>query len=377
MLKSKIIEYRRHIHKDPELGFETYQTAAYVFGELTKLGYNPVYALNKAAVLARLDNHKEKTIAFRSDLDGLKIKENANLHFASTNGCMHACGHDAHIAMLLGAAYLLKEHQKELPVNVLLIFQPAEEGPLPGGAKKLMEEYNMYDVNYFFAFHVTNKLTSGEVGIKSHEACAAPDLWEAHFKGVGCHGATPKLGKNPILPASEAILAFQKLYEELNDPLKVISTTYTSSGVSMNIILEDAYIKGTARSFKNEDREFLNKQMKQIVQTISLKYQVEGNFTFHYAYDPVYNDDEPVQIAIKAIQKTGAKYIKLTTPEMVGEDFSYYRGIAPTCLCWFGVRGAHQDFTDLHSDCFTLDENILYKGSQIYLEIAKNVNILE
>lgn len=377
MLEKEIINYRRHIHQNPELGFETYQTAAYIYQELERMGYQPTYVCNKAGVVAKLDNQKEKTIAFRSDMDALKIEEKTDLAFCSTNGLMHACGHDAHCAMLLGAAKLLMTHKAELNVNVILLFQPAEEGPLPGGSIPLMQDYDLTSVSLFFAFHVTNKLRTGEVGIKLHEACAAPDLWECQFTGIGCHGATPKLGINPILPASETVLAFQKLLEELNDPYQVISTTYLQAGVSMNIIPNTAIIKGTARSFTMQTRHFLDKKMHEAAEQIAKKYHATAQLTFHYAYDPVYNDDKPVSYVKLAIEAVlGEKgFVSLQEPEMVGEDFSHYRRIAPTCLCWFGVRGENQPFYDLHSSSFMLDEQALPLGSKIYLEIAKIIEI--
>lgn len=377
MLEKEIVTFRRHIHQNPELGLETFKTAQYIYQELEKMGYQPVYVCNKAGVVAKLDNQKKKTIAFRSDMDALKIEEKTNLEFRSTNGFMHACGHDAHCAMLLGAAYLLKTHQEQLNVNVILLFQPAEEGPLPGGSIPLMQDYNLKEVSYFFAFHVTNKLKTGEVGIKLHEACAAPDLWECQFRGVGCHGATPKLGVNPILPACETVLAFQKLLESLNDPYQVISTTYLQSGVSMNIIADTATIKGTARSFTDEARHHLDIKMHKLANQIAEQYQAQANLQFHYAYDPVYNDDIPVSYAKKAIETVVGKagFIDLQEPEMVGEDFSHYRRLAPTCLCWIGVRGKNQPFYDLHSPSFLLDEQALLLGSKIYLEIAKAIDI--
>ncbi len=375
MLEKKIVEYRRWFHQHPELGYETYQTADYIYEELKKIGFEPKYALNQAAVLAYLDNHCEKTVAFRSDMDALKIVETTSLSFQSTNGWMHACGHDGHMAMLLGAANLLMEHRKELKCNVLLLFQPAEEGPLPGGALKLIDTLKEYDISMFFAFHVTNKLKTGQVGIKLHEACAAPDLWECSFTGKGCHGSTPKLGNNPILPAVEAVQELERLYQSFTNPFQVLTTTYLQAGVSMNIIPDQAFIKGTARSFQDKDRFQLEKSMKQIISQIALKYSVTADFQFHYAYDPVYNDDLPASIAKKAIQAVlGLNgFVSLQEPEMVGEDFSYYRKVAPICLSWLGVRGENQDFYDLHSSSFILDERALINGSKIYLEIAKNI----
>lgn len=372
MIKDKIIEYRRHIHQNPEIGFNTKNTNDYVMNILKNLGYKVTPVLNGAGCIASLDLNKETTIGFRSDLDALPIKEQTNLPFKSENGNMHACGHDAHIAILLGAANLFMLHKNELKYNIVLVFQPAEEGPLPGGAINIIKEYDLSNVKFFFAYHVTNKLFTGQIGIKAHEACAAPDLWELEIVGKGCHASTPHLGKNPIIPASIIVEKFQELHNKLKDNHIVISTTFIQSGVSMNIITDKCLLKGTARSFTKEQRDYLNSQMYQIIEETCKTYKVEFKFSFHYAYDPVYNDD----IAISMVKKAAAKIldskdiISLEQPEMVGEDFSYYRKNSQICLTWLGVRAINEPFYDLHSANFLLDENALLNGSLILLNIA-------
>ena len=372
MIKDKIIEYRRHIHQNPEIGFNTKNTNDYVMNILKNLGYQVTPVLNGAGCIASLDLNKETTIGFRSDLDALPIKEQTNLPFKSENGNMHACGHDAHIAILLGAANLFILHKNELKYNIVLVFQPAEEGPLPGGAINIIKEYDLSNVKFFFAYHVTNKLFTGQIGIKAHEACAAPDLWELEIVGKGCHASTPHLGKNPIIPASIIVEKFQELHNKLKDNHIVISTTFIQSGVSMNIITDKCLLKGTAHSFTKEQRDYLNSQMYQIIEETCKTYKVEFKFSFHYAYDPVYNDDIAVSMVKKAAHKVldSKNIISLEQPEMVGEDFSYYRKNSQICLTWLGVRGINEPFYDLHSANFLLDENALLNGSLILLNIA-------
>ena len=374
MLKDDIIAYRRHLHQHPELGFHTQQTAAFVRQVLQSYGYKDItMALNDAAVIARLHVGKSQTIAFRADLDALPITEQTGLSFASAHqGIMHACGHDAHTAMLLGAAKLLHDAKDSLTYNIVLIFQPAEEGPLRGGALNLLKEVDLHDVSFFYAFHVTNRLPSGVIGIKLNEACAAPDLWELEITGKGSHAATPSLGHSPILPAAEIALEFEKLEASLMPSNTVISTTYINSGVSMNVICDQAHLKGTARSFSQTERDFLKTKMTEIADRIAEKYHTTAKFCFHYAYDPVYNDEIAAQKMIQAARKilTEKNVVLLEKPEMVGEDFAYYRKIAPICLSWFGVRGENQAFSDLHSSSFMLDEEALEKGALLYLTIA-------
>ena len=209
-----ILEIRKHLHQHPEIGFDTFNTANYIYDILVELGYETEYALDKRAVIAYLDLNKKKTIALRSDMDALKIKEETGLDFASINGCMHACGHDVHMSILLLAAKLIKENIKDLKYNVILLFQPAEEGPLPGGAFYLKEHELLKKADAFFAYHVSPKLYVGQMGIKENEACAAPDLWELELTGVGCHASTPENGRNPILAGSEIALKLEEFYQE-------------------------------------------------------------------------------------------------------------------------------------------------------------------
>lgn len=367
-LKDFIVKHRRHIHQNPELGFNTQNTAAYIANILKELGYEVNLRMNDAAIIATLNLGKDETYAFRSDLDALKICEMTNLEFKSTNGAMHACGHDGHMATLLGAAKLMSENKEKLTKNIVLLFQPAEEGPLPGGAFYLKDDPILKQVDRFFAYHVTKKLYSGQIGIKSLEATASPDLWELELTGIGCHGSTPSLGNNPILPGSMIALEFEKLYQELLKNYNlVITTTYISSGVSMNIILDKCYLKGTARSFKEEHRHMLKEKMTEVIDKVCKKYNVTYKFDFHFAYPPVLNDLENERIIKEAASKVLEKenIISLEKPELIGEDFAYYREIAPICLTWLGTRNKNEQFLDLHNEKFSVDEDSLVYGAKI------------
>lgn len=375
-LSSYIIPIRRHIHQNPEVGFETFKTAAYLTEELEKLGYKTIPVLQGAGIIAKLDLGKKKTIAFRSDMDALPEAELTSLPFKSTNGCMHACGHDGHMAMLMGAAKLLVENKDKLNVNVTLIFQPAEEGPLPGGASQIIKTGLLDDIDMFFAFHVTNKLNEGQCGIKPGPACAAPDLFDVKIHGQGCHASAPQNGVNPIIAASYVIQRFQALADQVKkeDPYTVITTASISAGTVYNIIVDDCFLKGTARSFTDEMRKRLDCEMTKIVHDTCLEFKAQGEFQFHYAYDPVINDETAVKIAHEAEAKVlgRSNALILEKPEMIGEDFAYYRHIAPICLTWLGVRGKGQDFYDLHSPHFLLSESALENGSRIFLQIASD-----
>ncbi len=370
-----LIPIRHHLHQNPELGYETQNTAKYIKNILDKLGYQTDYALNNSCVLAKLDLNKSKTIAFRADIDALQIFEQTNLNFKSTNGCMHACGHDAHASILLSSAKLFIENQELLQTNIVLIFQCAEEGPLPGGAIKLLDHPFLSQAESFFAYHVTNKQYSKHVAIKYGEACAAPDLWELEINGKGCHAASPHLGVNPILIGTEIVKEFNEFYQKLLNENKkvVITTTYFHSGVSMNIIPDKTIIKGTARSFNTETRKLLHTTLNDIASKIAKKYDAEANFNFLYAYDPVFNDNNLSDLVKECANNIeNNSFITLEDNELIGDDFSYYKKLGKTCYIWLGVRGENQEFYDLHSPHFILDEQNLYYAVLLNLQIALN-----
>lgn len=370
-----LIPIRQHLHQNPELGYNTQNTAKYIKAILDDLGYTTSFALNDACVLAKLHLKKNKTIAFRADIDALQITEQTNLSFKSTNGCMHACGHDAHASVLLSSAKLFIENKELLNTNIVLIFQCAEEGPLPGGAIKLLDHPYLENVDAFFAYHVTNKLYSKHVGIKFGEACAAPDLWELEIRGKGCHAASPHLGVNPILVGSEIVQEFNKFYNQSLNENKhvVITSTYFHSGVSMNIIPDKLTIKGTARSFNSETREYLHTNLNNIANNIASKYNATSNFNFLYAYDPLINDVNLSSFVRDCANEViNDSFIELENKELIGDDFAYFRKINKICYIWLGVRGENQEFYDLHNPSFILDEENLYYAVLLNLQIAKN-----
>ena len=376
-IKQYIIKVRRHLHMYPEIGFNTYNTACYIYNELINMGYTPEYVVNKAGVIAKLDLGKTKTIAFRTDIDALNIKEINDLPYKSTNDYMHACGHDGHMSVILGLAKMIMQEKNKLNYNVYLIFQPAEEGPLPGGATKILDENILNNIDAFYAYHVSNKYETGEVAIKTDSATAAPDLFDITIHGKGCHASTPSMGINPNIITSHLVLELDKLYKELlnDNPFLVITTTTISSNGAYNIIPDSSIIKGTARSFTNEERDMLKSEMDKVVNNISNIYNVKIDFNFHYAYDPVINDTNLANIYFKHSSKYMDNCIKLDKPEMIGEDFSYYRRLAPICLVWLGTRSKESEVIDLHSPKFTIDEDALLNASLAFLDILKGTDL--
>lgn len=372
-IEQKIIDYRRHIHKNPELGYETYETAKYVNGILDNIGYKTKLILNDAAVIAYLDLGKDKTIGLRADMDALPVLEAVDCSFKSCNSNMHACGHDCHTAMLLGAAHIIYENKDKLSWNVRLIFQCAEEGPLPGGAVKVIETHLLDDVDEFYAFHVSPDLEVGQIGIKPGEAFAGPDFFDIVAKGVGAHGSTPEKGNNPIIPLSEAILRVNNMIENRRKTERCAATiTKILAGNAYNVILDTAKAGGTIRSFSIKSREEIGDSIRQICAEIGKKYNVEMEFSHHYGYDPLFNDIEAshrVMNIAKSCQGI-TDVIELTDATMVGEDFTYYIKNKPGCIGWLGIRTKNEKAYALHSPNFVVDEKALIIGANLLAKIA-------
>ncbi len=367
-----IYKVRTYLHQNPELGYNTHNTAKFINNTLIELGYKPILTMNDTAVIVYLDLGKDKTIALRSDMDALEIKEETGADFKSLNNYMHACGHDIHMSILLYTAKLIKENIDKINYNVILFFQPAEEGPLPGGAYYLKEHEILKKADYFYAYHVSPSLEVGKIGIKRGEACAAPDLWELELTGVGCHASRPENGKNPILAGSEIALELEKFFQSYKKEEKVvISTTYFNSGVAMNIIKDKAYLKGTARSFNDKARKYLHQQMDKIISNICDKYGISYKFDFHYAYPPLYNEpalvDHMFDIAKDVVGMENT--IELEESELVGEDFAYYREIAPICLAWIGSKDKNAAYYDLHNSHFLPSFSTIEIGSKIFINL--------
>lgn len=373
-IENKIIEYRRYIHKNPEIGYETYNTASFVNKILTELGYKTKMILNNSAVIAYLDLGFKKTIALRTDMDALPIVEQVESEYKSCNTNMHACGHDCHTAMLLGASELIINDKNLLKSNIRLIFQCAEEGPLPGGAVKVLETGLLDDVDEFYALHVNNNYKVGEVAIKSSEAFSGPDFFDVEVVGKGAHGSTPELGNNPIIPLSQIALEINSMIEEMRKTTACAATvTKLNAGSAYNVIEDKAILGGTIRTFNIETRNTIANNITNICKNIESKYKVKATFRHYLGYDPLYNHPESVNkfIEIASSTKEITNVIKLEKPTMVGEDFTYYIKNKPGCIAWLGVRNEKNDeIISLHSPNFYIDEKALIIGTKLLYNIA-------
>ncbi len=368
-----IIETRRALHRIPELGYAEHKTARFVADALTAMGYAPKTGLAGTGVLARLDTGRPgPTVLFRADMDGLGVEEQTGLEFASEHpGRMHACGHDCHMAMLLGAARVLQEMGGELGGEVRFVFQPAEEDP--GGAAPMICEGVMDDppVDFCFALHVWPALAAGSLGVKAGNLMASPGFFYITIKGKGGHGAMPHECVDALEVGCQVVAALQRIASRQANPLEptVVSVGSFHSGTVENAIADSAEISGTIRTFNEDWAAGWDKRLRTIVGGVCRSMGADFELQLSGSYPPVINDPEAAEIMRAAAEKTrfGGNVLE-PQPSMAGEDVSYFFKRAKGSMGFLGVGGP--GCTTLHNPQFTVPEELLASGASVFVQIA-------
>ncbi|MFW9905305.1 MAG: M20 family metallopeptidase [Candidatus Thorarchaeota archaeon] len=367
-LKSYVIEKRRHFHMNPETSYEEEKTASYIEEELHKIGYT-TQRTAKTGVLAILKGKTEgKTVALRADIDALNITEENDVPYKSTNpGKMHACGHDAHTAMLLGAAKLLFKYKEHLQGTLKLIFQPAEEGG--GGGKKIAEEGHVDDVDVIFGIHVWHELPAGIIGTRKGALLASADDFEITIKGKGGHAAAPHQAIDPTAVLVDIYNALQKLISrEINPFANVVLTAPVFEGSdAFNVIPPQAVLKGTFRTMDPKVRDHIINRINDIVEGYSKAWRCEGNVELGItaAYPPVLNDPQAVDDLMEILSSLDT--VTTMEPTMGGEDFAFYLEKTKGAFMGLGIYNEEKGITSPHHHPkFDVDESILWKGTAIH-----------
>ena len=370
-LRSWLVDIRRHIHSNPELSFQEYETAAFIQQKLNEIGVASDGSVATTGVIASLPGVSSgKGVALRADMDALPITEETELAFRSKNiGVMHACGHDGHVAMLLGAAALLKA--KELPGMVKLVFQPAEE--YGNGALHMVEAGVLDDVQAIFAGHIDTHLPIGTMTVDEGIVCAWADPFQIHLRGRSGHAARPHEAVDTVVAAANLILAAQTLVSRGVDPNRsaVISIGTVHAGTAQNIIAQDALLKGTVRSTHYQTRKTTLEGLKRIVESISLMHGVEATLDFHNCIPAVENDKDMAENARESahLVKTVTSVISQGASSLGAEDFAFYLEKVPGCMVRFGASlGARAGVS--HSGTFDFDEDVLAIGASWYATVA-------
>ena len=375
-IAQEIISIRRDIHKHPELGFEVHRTAELVSKHLNNLGFEVSTGIGKTGVVGDLIGKNDgPTIGLRADMDALPIQETSDLPYSSVNeGVMHACGHDGHTAMLLGAATIIKQLQDKLNGNVRFIFQPAEEGD--GGARYMIEDGCLDSVNEIYGIHLWNYQQYGEVGVKEGPILAAADVFSINIKGVGGHGAAPQGTVDAILVSAHLITALQSIVSRNTNPLEstVITIGQINGGHNFNVIADEIVLKGTARSYTEENRQLIKNRMKEIISGVEKTFSAEIDFTYFEGYPPTINDKNTYDKLMKSAQKIVGDKCGFPYLSMGGEDFSYYAERIPGCFFFVGSSPSNKKLRSVPHHCshFDIDENSLLIGSSIFVQLIED-----
>jgi amidohydrolase len=375
---NEVIAWRRDLHRIPEIGFELEQTSRYIRDRLDQMDI-PYQVIAQTGIVALIEGGKPgPTLALRADMDALPIAEETGLPFASTNGSMHACGHDAHAAMLLGTAKMLKAISADLKGSVKLLFQPGEEGH--GGAEAMIKDGCLEnpDVHAAAGLHVGQifpEVKTGQIGICEGPILAAATAFTVTVKGKSTHGALPHLGVDAITVAAEIILALQKIVSREVDPLSsaVLTVGKIEGGEAINIVTPRVVFSGDFRTLSEDDRQFITTRLKEICTSIAKANRAEAEIEILGGYPPTVNDEQfttRVLAAAKAV--VGAdNIVTLKKPNMGTEDMSLYLQKVPGSFFVLGTGNADKGITYPHHNArFDLDEDALWIGPAIFTNLV-------
>ncbi|WP_242093338.1 amidohydrolase [Aestuariivivens sediminicola] len=389
-IEPKVIEWRRHFHENPELSNREFKTAAKVAAHLRALGLDVQTGVAHTGVVGLLHGDMPgKVIALRADMDALPVSERNDLPFKSTvtatflgteTGVMHACGHDAHTAILMGVAEVLSKNKDKIKGTVKFIFQPAEETAPPGeeGGSRLMIKEGVLDnpkVDAIFGLHIRSGVPVGEIHYKPGGAMAAVERFVIEVNGKQTHGSEPWNGIDPILISAKIIDGLQTIVSresELINEAAVISVGKITSGVRFNIIPESAELIGTVRTLDPKMKSHIIRRMTEMTETIAKAYGGTASISFSNETAITYNDHQLVAAMLPSLKKVaGDAHVQQIKAETIGEDFSYFQELVPGFYFYLGgmAKGSTQAFPH-HTPDFYIDESGLLLGVKAFTQIT-------
>ena len=367
----KIVALRRDIHREPELGFDTEKTAEKVLAAIDGLPLDVETGVARNGIVATLKGDGNgPTVALRADMDALPIQEETGLPFASEiEGRMHACGHDGHTSMLVGAAHVLAGMRDRLGGTVKFVFQPAEEGG--GGGKVMVDEGVADDVSSIFALHLWPGLPFGKVATKEGPIMAAADAFEMEIKAAGGHGAMPHLGSDAIAIAAQVVTALQTVVSREVDPVEpaVLTVGEIGAGTAFNIIPDRARLGGTVRTLNADLRKRMPERMEELARGVAKGMRGDADLDYTFSYPVTINDEDAAGRVLSVAEELfgGESILELPNPSMGAEDFSYFLEKVPGAFIWLGVG---EDVSGLHTSRLAFDEEILPRGSALLAALA-------
>jgi amidohydrolase len=377
-LQEQLVDWRRHLHRFPELGFKEHLTAAFVQEKLTAWGVAYQSGIAGTGILATLSGHKPGPVfAIRADMDALPIQEENEVPYRSCHdGIMHACGHDGHTAIALGTAYFLSQHPETFCGTLKIIFQPAEEGP--GGAEPMIAAGVLKnpDVESIIGLHLWNNLPLGTVGVRSGPLMAAVELFDCTIQGRGGHGAIPQQTVDAVVVGAQVVTALQSIVARNVNPLEaaVVTVGKFQSGAAHNVIADTADLSGTVRYFNPALGDLLPKRIEAIIAGICQSYGATYQLNYYKLYPPVINDStiaNLIRSAAESVVETPAG----VTPEcqtMGGEDMSYFLQAVPGCYFFLGSANPERDLAyPHHHPRFDFDERALGMGVELFVRCVE------
>ncbi|MEA5510005.1 M20 family metallopeptidase [Crocosphaera sp. UHCC 0190] len=377
-LQGQFVQWRRHLHQRPELGFQEEITAAFIAQKLEAMGIPHQTGIAKTGIIAIIKSpHPGPVLALRADMDALPIHEENEVSYRSQHqGMMHACGHDGHITIALGTAYYLWQHRQDFQGTVKIIFQPAEESP--GGAKPMIEEGALKnpDVDGIIGLHLWNNLPLGTIGVRSGPLMAAVECFRLNLFGKGGHGAMPHQTVDSVVVSAQIVNALQSIVSRNVNPIDsaVVTVGELHAGTALNVIADTARMSGTVRYFNPEFEGYFGQRIKEIVAGICQGYGANYELDYWCLYPPVINDEKMAElvrsVALEVVETPAG--IAPTCQTMGGEDMSFFLQEVPGCYFFLGSANHEKGLAyPHHHPRFDFDETVLSLGVEMFVRCVE------
>ncbi|HEY9729965.1 MAG TPA: M20 family metallopeptidase [Chroococcales cyanobacterium] len=377
-LQPQIVEWRRHLHQRPELGFQEQLTAQFIAQKLQEWGIEHQTGIAKTGIVATISSDRPgPVLAIRADMDALPIQEENDVPYCSQHdGIMHACGHDGHTAIALGTAYYLAQHRERFSGTVKIIFQPAEEGP--GGAKPMVEAGVLKnpDVDAIIGLHLWNNLPLGTVGVRNGALMAAVECFNCKILGKGGHGAMPHQTVDSIVVSAQIVNALQTIVARNVDPIEsaVVTVGKLHAGTALNVIADTACMSGTVRYFNPKFEGYFEQRIEQVIAGICQSQGASYEFEYLRLYPPTINNPQMAElvrsIALDVVETSAGIVPECQT--MGGEDMSFFLQAVPGCYFFLGSANPDKDLAyPHHHPRFNFDETALEMGVEIFVRCVE------